>query len=69
MLLLPPPGHMHGINTASHKGEPDDLALAEQIAGGCYEMYRQSPSGAATVLLPGLWDSLESLQQSHWTGR
>ncbi|WIA21674.1 hypothetical protein OEZ85_000844 [Tetradesmus obliquus] len=38
-------GHMHGINTASQPGEPDDLAVAEAIAGGCYQMYRQSPSG------------------------
>lgn len=45
LLLLLLPGHMHGINTASQPGEPDDLAVAEAIAGGCYQMYRQSPSG------------------------
>jgi hypothetical protein len=45
LLLLLLPGHMHGINTAAHPGQPHDLAIAEAIAGGCYEMYRQSPSG------------------------
>jgi hypothetical protein len=55
LLLLPPPlllpGHMHGINTAVHPGDRNDLALAEHIAGGCYEMYRQSPSGNCCAVL------------------
>ena len=39
-------GHHHGVNTA-REGEPDDLAVAEDLMRTCYEMYRRTPTGLA----------------------
>ena len=42
-------GHLHGLNSA-HPGEPNDLAIAEDLMRTCYEMYRRTPTGLAPEL-------------------
>jgi hypothetical protein len=40
-------GFMYGVNSACSPEEDDDLTVAIKLMKGCYELYRQAPSGVA----------------------